>query len=148
MKIQDIKALAEIMNQNGLTSMRIDDGELKIELEKQPSPSVPAAVMAPMAPIQAAQPPAASAPSENPVDFNNLKEIKSPMVGMFYGSPSPDAEPFVKVGSKVKKGDVLCIIEAMKLLNEITSDVDGEIVDICVNNGEVVEYGQPLYKIF
>ncbi len=70
------------------------------------------------------------------------------MVGVFYSSPSPEAEPFVKVGSKVKKGDVLCIIEAMKLLNEINADTDGEIVDICVNNGDVVEYGQPLFKIF
>ena len=149
MKIQDIKTLAEIMNQNGLNSMRIDDGQFKIELEKQPAPaaaSVP--VMAPIAPIPAAQAPAAPVMTESPVDFNNLKEIKSPMVGMFYSAPSPDADPFVKVGSKVKKGDVLCIIEAMKLLNEITSDVDGEIVDICVNNGEVVEYGQPLFKIF
>ena len=153
MKIQDIKSLAEIMNQNGLTSLKINDGDLQIELEKQPAPSVTAPVMLPPMPavpasVPTAEPSAAPAANANAVDFNNLKEIKSPMVGMFYEAPSPGADPFVKVGSKVKKGDILCIIEAMKLLNEITSDVDGEIVDICVNNGEVVEYGQPLYKIF
>ena len=153
MKIQDIKSLAEIMNQNGLTSLKLNDGDLQIELEKQPAPSVTAPVMLPPMPavpasVPTAEPSAAPAANANAVDFNNLKEIKSPMVGMFYEAPSPGADPFVKVGSKVKKGDILCIIEAMKLLNEITSDVDGEIVDICVNNGEVVEYGQPLYKIF
>ncbi len=84
----------------------------------------------------------------DPVDFNNITEVKSPMVGVFYDSPSPDAEPYVKVGSKVKKGDVLCIIEAMKLMNEITAQVDGEIVDVCAQNGQVVEYNQPLFKIF
>ena len=69
------------------------------------------------------------------------------MVGVFYSAPSPGATPYVSIGSKVKKGDVLCIIEAMKLMNEITSDFDGEIVDICVMDGDVVEYGQPLFKI-
>ena len=69
------------------------------------------------------------------------------MVGVFYASPSPDAKPFVEVGQKVKKGDVVCIIEAMKLMNELTADQDGEVVDICVSNGDVVEYGQPLFKL-
>ena len=70
------------------------------------------------------------------------------MVGVFYQAPSPEADPYVHVGSKVKKGDVLCVIEAMKLLNEITADTDGEIVDVCVENGQLVEYGQVLFKIF
>ena len=69
------------------------------------------------------------------------------MVGVFYEAASPDAAPFVEVGSKVKKGDILCIIEAMKLMNEITAKKDGEIVDICVQNGEVVEFGQTIFKI-
>ena len=69
------------------------------------------------------------------------------MVGVFYTSPSPDTKPFVEIGQRVKKGDVVCIIEAMKLMNELTADQDGEVVDICVNNGEVVEYGQPLFKL-
>ena len=89
--------------------------------------------------------PAAAAPDV--IDFNQFKEVKSPMVGVFYAALSPDAAPFVKVGDRVKKGDVICIIEAMKLMNEITADEDGEVVDICVQNGEVVEYGQTLVKL-
>ncbi len=77
----------------------------------------------------------------------NYKIVKSPMVGTFYESSSPKGEPFVKVGDKVKKGDVLCIIEAMKLMNEIESEYDGEIVEICVKNEEMVEFGKPLFKI-
>ncbi len=77
----------------------------------------------------------------------NYKIVKSPMVGTFYNSSSPDKEPFVGIGDKVKKGQVLCIVEAMKLMNEIESEFDGEIVEICVNNEETVEYGTPLFKI-
>ena len=80
-------------------------------------------------------------------DFNAAKMVTSPMVGVFYASPSPTDPPFVTVGSKVKKGDVLCIIEAMKLMNEITAEEDGEIIDICATNGSVVEYGQILFKM-
>lgn len=77
----------------------------------------------------------------------NYKIVKSPMVGTFYESSSPDAEAFVKIGDKVKKGQVLCIVEAMKLMNEIESEFDGEIVEVCVKNEDVVEYGMPLFKI-
>lgn len=77
----------------------------------------------------------------------NYQNVKSPMVGTFYSKPSPKAEPFVKVGDKVKKGDVLCIVEAMKLMNEIESEFDGEVVEICVKDEEMVEYGQTLIKI-
>ena len=77
----------------------------------------------------------------------NYRTVKSPMVGTFYTKSSPTAEPFVKVGDRVKKGDVLCIIEAMKLMNEIESDVDGEIVEICYNDEDLVEYGSVLFKI-
>lgn len=77
----------------------------------------------------------------------NYKEIKSPMVGTFYASSSPKAEPFVKVGDKVKKGQVVCIVEAMKLMNEIESEFDGEVVEVCKNNEDMVEYGTTLFKI-
>ncbi|GAA0726365.1 acetyl-CoA carboxylase biotin carboxyl carrier protein [Clostridium malenominatum] len=77
----------------------------------------------------------------------NIKIISSPIVGTFYSSPSPDKEPFVKVGSKVKKGDTLCIVEAMKLMNEIYSEVDGEVVEIIAKEGDMVEYGGELFKI-
>ena len=73
--------------------------------------------------------------------------VRSPAVGVFYAAPSPDSKPFVAVGDTVQRGDTLCIIEAMKLMNEITSDIDGEIVEICVGNGQVVEYDQPLFRI-
>ncbi len=81
-------------------------------------------------------------------DYNKYRDVKSPMVGIFYAAPSPDAEPFVKVGSKVKKGDTLCIIEAMKLMNDVVAEEDGEIVEICAENGSLVEFGQVLFKIF
>lgn len=85
--------------------------------------------------------------SEVKEDDKNLYIIKSPMVGTFYDSPSVNAEPYVKVGSKVKKGDVLCIIEAMKLMNEILSEEDGEIIEVLANREKLVEYGEPLFKI-
>ena len=81
-------------------------------------------------------------------DYDKYCNVKSPMVGIFYTAPSPEAEPFVKVGSKVKKGDTLCIIEAMKLMNDVVAEEDGEIVEICAENGSLVEFGQILFKIF
>jgi acetyl-CoA carboxylase biotin carboxyl carrier protein len=81
------------------------------------------------------------------VEDDNIKEVVSPIVGTFYGSASPDKPSYVKAGSKVKKGDTLCIIEAMKLMNEIQSEVDGEIVEILVDNQQMVEYGQAMFKI-
>ena len=85
--------------------------------------------------------------SENQSEEEEYKTVKSPMVGTFYSKSSPDAKPYVEVGSKVKKGDILCIVEAMKLMNEIESDFDGEVVEVCVNDGEMVDYGKPLFKI-
>lgn len=84
---------------------------------------------------------------KNSIKEENINVVKSPMVGTFYIKPAPDKEDFVKVGDKVKKGQVLCIIEAMKLMNEIESEYDGEIVDICLKNEEMVDYGKPLFKI-
>lgn len=81
------------------------------------------------------------------IEDANVKEVVSPIVGTFYASSSPDKPPYVSVGSKVKKGDTLCIIEAMKLMNEIQSEVDGEVVEVLVNNEQMVEYGQPMFKI-
>ena len=90
--------------------------------------------------------PAASETTEEPTG-ETLHVLKSPIVGTFYGAPSPDSDPYVKAGSKVKKGQVLCIIEAMKLMNEIESDVDGEIVEIHPRNAQPVEFGEPLFGI-
>lgn len=142
MKIEDIRALAAIMRENGLTALELDECGTHLKLE-----SASCAAAAPVAAAHAAS--AAEAPQgDRGVDFNDVIEVKSPLVGVFYAAPSPDAEPYVKVGDHVKKGDVLCIVEAMKLMNEITATQDGEIVDICVQSGNVVEYGQTLFKLY
>lgn len=149
MNIKQIRELAQIVRENNLSALEISENESRIRIECARGEVVVAAPAAApvVAPVQAAEAPAPIIREEAPVDFNRMHEIKSPMVGVFYASPSPDAKPFVEVGSKVKKGQVVCIIEAMKLMNELTADQDGEVVDICVNNGDVVEYGQPLFKL-
>ena len=147
MKIEEIRSLAQIMEEAGLTGLEISDKELKIKLEKRPAifPVPFAAVPAASGGVPAAlqENSAALKPQEAPA----YREIKCPMVGVFYVAPTPTSEPYVKVGSRVKKGDIICIIEAMKLLNEINSDQDGEIAEICAENGSVVEYGQTLFKL-
>ena len=142
MNIENVKALAEIINTYGLSKLEISEGETKICLEKSSSAVINSL------PDTAKEQSSAVKNDGQTLDFNNIKEVKSPMVGVFYAAPSPDADPFVIIGSKVKKGDVLCIIEAMKLMNEITAESDGEVVDICVKNGDIAEYGQVLFKIF
>lgn len=152
MKMSDIRTLAELVEKHGLTALDYAEGEAHIRIERTPAPVAAAVPAAPAVP--AAAPAAAPAPAAELVkdedagaDFNAAKMVLSPMVGVFYASPSPSDPPFVTVGSKVKKGDVLCIIEAMKLMNEITAEEDGEIIDICAANGSVVEYGQILFKL-
>lgn len=148
----DKKKLREIIavfKESGLAKMEISEttGEenYSIRLENATAPMMPAAV-------QYVQTLPESKPQEEETaqikDYNKYRDIKSPMVGIFYTAPSPEAEPFVKVGSKVKKGDTLCIIEAMKLMNDVVAEEDGEIVEICAENGALVEFGQILFKIF
>ena len=144
MRIDEIRELAAIMRESGLSAIEIDECGAHIKLERAAS-AAPVAI----APAPVAAEPAPAAPhSEGGVDFNDVVEIKSPLVGVFYAAPSPDSEPYVKVGDHVKKGDVLCIVEAMKLMNEITATQDGEIVDICAQSGSVVEYGQTLFTLY
>ncbi|HEY8444463.1 MAG TPA: acetyl-CoA carboxylase biotin carboxyl carrier protein [Clostridia bacterium] len=141
MEVKKIKELAKILNEFDLSVIDISEGDSKIRLEKtHSSPEKPQAAVI--------TPPVVAQETDKEVDFNEIKEIKSPMVGVFYQAPSPDSPPYVKIGDKIKKGDVLCIIEAMKIMNEITAEFDGEIVDICAKNGEIVEYGQTLFKVF
>ena len=142
MKINDIKALAELVSKNNLSALEYSEGETHLRIENAPRTVTVAPAQA--APAVEAAPVAAA---DAGADFNAAKMVTSPMVGVFYASPSPTDPPFVTVGSKVKKGDVLCIIEAMKLMNEITAEEDGEIIDICATNGSVVEYGQILFKM-
>ena len=149
MNIKQIRELAQIAAENGLSAIEIAEGENRVRIERAvAAPAAVPAVVSMPAPMAAPTAPApAPATEETNVDFNRTREIKSPMVGVFYAAPSPDAKPFVEVGSKVKKGDIVCIVEAMKLMNEITAEFDGEVVDICVHNGDVVEYGQTLFKL-
>ena len=148
MKISDIKALAELVRKNNLSALDLSEGELHIRIENAPAlqsaPAPEAAAPQEAAPVPASAPAPAA---DNGPDFGAARMIVSPMVGVFYASPSPDDPPFVMVGQKVHKGDVLCIIEAMKLMNEITAEEDGEIIDVCAANGSVVEYGQTLFKL-
>ena len=145
MKLDEIRSLAQIMRESDLTSLEVSEGDLKVKLEKK-TPPPPPAVLIPRGDMpEAAEKPAAEPAGQK--NEENFKEIKSPMVGVFYAASSPEREPFVKVGSKVKKGDVVCIVEAMKLLNEINADQDGEVAEICAENGQVVEYGQTLFRL-
>jgi acetyl-CoA carboxylase biotin carboxyl carrier protein len=143
--IEQIRALAEILSAHGLTSLEVAEGETKVRLAKDADMTQTAQQVAPQpVPAEALVP----EPESQPVNFNRLTEVKSPMVGVFYAAPSPDSEAYVSIGSAVKKGDVLCLIEAMKLMNEITAEEDGEIVDICVKNGDITEFGQVLFKMY
>ena len=108
-------------------------------------PALAHATAAPAAPAPA---PAPAAEADEPLDMSHTTAVRAPMVGVFYAAPAPGAEPFVQVGSKVKKGDTLCVIEAMKVMNEVTAEQDGEIVDICVKDGDLVEYGCCLMKVY
>ena len=142
MNIKQIKELAQIVRENGLSALEVSENESKIRIECEQKPAQAVETNAP-----AQQTIRVANQEPDPVDFNRTREIKSPMVGVFYAAPAPDAKPFVEVGSRVKKGDVICIVEAMKLMNEIAAEFDGEVVDVCVRSGDVVEYGQPLFKL-
>ena len=150
MDLRKLKALIDLVEKSGIAELEITEGEEKVRIAKQggsaPAPSFhmhhasPAPAAAPAAPVAApAEPAAAAEPEGHPV--------KAPMVGTFYRSGSPGSQPFVEVGQTVKAGDTLCIIEAMKLMNEIEADASGVIKAILVENGQPVEYGQPLVII-
>ena len=141
-----IEKLAELLVNNGLSEISLEDGDQAITLRKDAlvasAPVVP--VAAPVAAVASA--PAVSAPADNK-EAKKGTPITSPMVGTFYKSPSPDADPFVSVGSLVKQGDVVCIVEAMKMMNEIEAEVSGKVVEICVEDGQPVEFGQVLMYV-
>ena len=155
----DSKRLAEIadvMEDRGLTRVRVEEPDgTAVELERasaaqpvavpMPIPSAMAAPVAAPATAPAAPEPAAQAPAAAPEPQG--VEVTAPMVGVFYAAPAPGDEPFVHVGSKVKAGETLCIIEAMKVLNEVTAEADGEVLEICVADGDLVEFGSCLMRI-
>ena len=148
MEYDKIKQLMEDMGKSNIEELEIEFPEgMKISMKKNvavvPAQQVVAQQSTNIPVVQSIQTtqPIQEEPKEE------YKEIKSPMVGTFYSKPSPDKEEFVKVGDKVKKGQVVCIIEAMKLMNEIEAEFDGEVVEVCLNDGEAVEYGKSLFKL-
>lgn len=147
MDYKDIKDLIKAVSDSKLTSFEMENKEISIKMNKEAIVSKVYETQNSVVLNSRENDSLVDEIDESSVENSNIKVINSPMVGTFYNSPSPDKDPYVVVGSKVKKGDTLCIIEAMKLMNEIESDFDGEIIDILVKNEEAVEYGQPIYKI-
>lgn len=156
MNPKDLKELSELIDflkANKINEFDVERGDLKIRLKFESATSAPdmaqlgrlLAAQGGSAPAQAAPAAAAAAPAAD--EDSGLKAVKSPIVGTFYEAASPGAPPFVKVGDHVDVGTVLCIVEAMKLMNEIESDVAGEIVKLVATNGGPVEFGQPLYMV-
>ena len=144
-----IEKLAKVLAETGLTEISLEDGEQAITLRKDVIVSAaPQVVAAPVAPVAAPAPAAQAQSTEAPAaPAKKGTPITSPMVGTFYKSPSPDAAPFVAVGDSVKVGDVVCIVEAMKMMNEIKSEVAGKVLEICVEDGQPVEFGQVLMYV-
>lgn len=136
MEIENILTLIDKVSASGLTAFTLEEGNLQISMKKEEIPAKNTAVTVEMKRAEAAQ---ALEPEGN--------KVLSPLVGTFYLAPSPEAAPFVNIGDMVKKGQILGIIEAMKLMNEIECEYDGVVAEILVKNGEMVEYGQPLFVI-
>lgn len=160
MKIEQILQLVEAVSQSELAEFKYEEDGVKLSLRKTgkdrgedriicqaPILAAPAAEAVPVQMPAAAPAPAAAASSEESVPAAEGNIVKSPLVGTFYAAPAEDAEAFVKVGDSVKEGQVLAIVEAMKLMNEIESDFSGTVTEILVENGQAVEYGQPLFVI-
>ncbi len=149
--LKKIEQLLEIMKENDLVEIEVKSGDDKIVLKRaQPqSPPVTAVpIIAPAGPTGTAVPSASTGvggtAAAKPSD---LIEIKAPMVGTFYATPNPDAEPYVEVGSKVTQSTVVCIIEAMKVMNEIKAETEGTVAEVCIQSGQAVEYGTVLYRV-
>jgi acetyl-CoA carboxylase biotin carboxyl carrier protein len=145
--LKEIRELVELVTERGLNGLEIEQSGFRLRIEgRRPAGSDGAAAPAAHAPHAAASAPPVSA-LEPPAEDRNLHVITSPIVGTFYRSPSPEAEAFAEVGARIAKGKTLCIIESMKLMNEIESDVDGEVVAVYPRNGQPVEYGEKLFAI-
>nr|WP_296158339.1 acetyl-CoA carboxylase biotin carboxyl carrier protein [uncultured Blautia sp.] len=144
MDLEKIEGLVKIIENSSLTEFTLKEGDLKITMSKLDNPPVVAAGM----PVAAAPAPAVQTETAAPAEEEEEKLfITSPIVGTFYSAPAPDAPAFVKVGDQVKNGQTVCILEAMKLMNEIQSDFDCEIEAVLVSNEQKVEYGQPLFRV-
>ncbi len=152
MDIRKVKKLIELLEESGVAEIEIKEGEESVRISRTSSaapvmPAYAAPAPAPVAPQPAAAAPAGAPAAEAASDVPSGTPVKSPMVGTFYRSPSPGAKPFVEVGDKVNKGDTLCIVEAMKMMNHIESEVSGTVKAILVEDAEPVEYDEILYII-
>jgi acetyl-CoA carboxylase biotin carboxyl carrier protein len=156
MDLRKLKTLIDLVQQSGIAELEITEGEEKVRISRgvpagtahpMPQPGTVYVTAPPAAQMMPADASAAAAPAEAAPAEPEGHLVKSPMVGTFYRAAAPDAKPFVDVGDAVKAGDTVCIIEAMKLLNEIEADVDGVVKEILAENGQPVEYGQPLFLI-
>lgn len=149
MDLRKLKKLIDLVQESGIAELEITEGEERVRIARggavtvTPLGAAAGAAAVPATPAPAAAPPAVAAPTPAPVAEGHA--IKSPMVGTFYRAPAPDAKPFVDVGGAVKEGQIVCVIEAMKLMNEIEADASGTIKAILVENGQPVEYGQALF---
>lgn len=136
----------------GLSKLTLQNGDFHLELQKEtallPALPVQTDIAGSVAPsVSASMPSVGESPAASFTDTDDRMTVKAPLIGVFYAAPSPDAPPFVKVGDHVKKGDILCIIEAMKMMNEITAEEDGTVSEVLAENGKLVEFGQPLFKL-
>ena len=153
MDLRKIKKLMELLEDSGIAEIEVKEGEESIKLSRNISTTNMQASQMIQQPIQTSQPPANQEISDVGTNtVNDLKEgkrntVNSPMVGTFYASASPESKPFVTIGQSVKKGDTLCILEAMKMMNQVQAESDGKIVEILVDNAEPVEFDQPLFVI-
>ena len=152
MDLRKLKTLIDLVSESGVAELEITEGDDRVRIVNRNGAAPvqvhqPVTVAQPM-PVPAPAPEAAPAPAAAPAAPQQTgTPLTSPMVGTFYRAPSPGADPFVKVGDAVKKGQIVCIIEAMKLLNEVEADMDGTVKEVCVENGQPVEFGQSLFII-
>ena len=147
MDIRKVKKLIELLEESGISEIEISEGEESVRISRYPKPgTISMAAPLPVAPAAPA-PAAPSAPAAAPVAPARGQQVTAPMVGTFYSGAAPGAKPFVEIGSEVKPGDTLCVIEAMKMMNQIESEFAGRVVSILVENGNPVEFGQALFVI-
>ena len=147
MDLRKLKTLVDLVSESNISELKITEAEGKVRIVKQaPAAAVPVQYLSAATAAAPVAPPLAAAPAE-PAAPSRAKVIKSPMVGTFYRASAPGAKPFVEIGDTIKPGQPVCIVEAMKILNEIEAEIDGVVKNVLVENGQAVEYGQPLFEL-
>ena len=150
MNIKEIKELLDLMQEHHIASLEFEKGDVKLKLCKNIAPALASEAPRMMAlPLASGLAPQVSStlPAAAPMEDANIIVVRSPMVGTYYASPAPDQPSYIKIGQTLKEGDVLCIIEAMKLMNEIKAEISGTIIEILLENGQPIEYDQPILKL-